>query len=332
MAVRVRYPFLGRRTKGFDIRSKWFTALYDEIRKRIPTEILKLYYLPPSAFAGPLYRLQMAMFERGRAITHIPSQLQSFLLRRRHSAPAVITCYDLSLPSALDRIPLADRVVVPARQVRDALIEAIRLPREPDVIPLAVPAVYRPGDVERGRDVILSVGTEQARKNMEGLFRIFAGVLRSTSATLVKVGARSDARPRLEALARDLGIADHVVWRDSVSEEDLIRLYRTAAVTVVPSFLEGFSMPCLEAMACGCPLVASTMSAIPETVGSGGLLVDPRDEEAWAEAILRVLGDPAEARDLSRRGIERARAFSAERSASQLIRLYEEVWADRGWG
>ena len=200
MDVRVRYPFLGRRTEGFDIRSKWFTALYDEVRTRIPTEILRLYYLRSYPFAGSLYRLQMTVFERGRAITHIPSQLQSFLLRR-HSAPTVITCYDLSLPSTLLRLPLADRVVVPARQVRDVLIEAIRLPCEPDVIPLAVPPTYHPAELERGRKVILSVGTEQARKNVEGLFRIFARVRRSAPATLVKVGVRSEARPRLEALA-----------------------------------------------------------------------------------------------------------------------------------
>ncbi len=331
MDVRVRYPFLGRRTQGFDIRAKWFTALYDVIRSRIRTEVLRLYYAGTSAVAERVYRLQLAAFERGRAVTHIPSQLQSFLLRRRHSVPTVVTCYDLSLPGTLTRLPFADRVVVPARQVHDALVEAVRLPREPDVVPLAVSAAYRPADVGRGRGVILSVGTEQPRKNVEGLFRIVARVRESMPVTLVKVGAPSDARPRLRKLATGLGIQDHIEWRDSVPDEELIQLYQTAAVTVVPSFLEGFSMPCLEAMACGCPLIASAMSAIPETVGSGGLLLDPRDEEAWADAILRVLTDPAFARDLSRRGIERSRAFSAERSASRLIQIYEEMWTDRGW-
>ena len=331
MDVRVRYPFLGRRTQGFDIRAKWFTALYDVIRSRIRTEVLRLYYVGTSPLFNPAYRLQMVVFEQGSAITHIPSQLQSFLLRRRHSAPTVITCYDLSLPETLTRLPLADRVVVPARQVRDALLEAVRLPREPDVVPLAVPAAYRPADVGRERGVILSVGTEQSRKNMEGLFRIVARVRQSMPVTLVKVGAPSDARPRLRKLAAELGIEDHLEWRDSVPEEELVQLYQTAAVAVVPSFLEGFSMPSLEAMACGCPLIASTMSAIPETVGAGGLLLDPHDEGAWADAILRVLTDSAFARELSRRGVERSKAFSAERSASRLIQIYEEMWTDRGW-
>ena len=130
-------------------------------------------------------------------------------------------------------------------------------------------------------------------------------------------------------LANELGISDHLVWRDFVSEDELLQLYHTSTVTVIPSFLEGFSMPCLEAMSCGCPLIASNLSAIPETVGAGGLTLDPKDEEAWADAILRVLRDPSVARDLSRRGIERSKAFSAEQSAARTLRVYEELSGQR---
>ena len=79
----------------------------------------------------------------------------------------------------------------------------------------------------------------------------------------------------------------------------------------------------------GCPLVASNLTAIPELVESGGLLLDPHDDEAWTNAILRILEDPAFAQALSRSGIERSKAFSAARSAEKVLRIYEEVWRDR---
>ena len=84
-------------------------------------------------------------------------------------------------------------------------------------------------------------------------------------------------------------------------------------------------MPCLEAMACGCPLVASNAAAIPEIVGDGGILLDPLDEESWAEAILKVHRDKRHAAGLSAKGLERARYFSPDKSARQWIHVYEEV-------
>ncbi len=289
-AVRVQYPIFGRRTAGFNARQKAITAIYDEVRKLVPTE----------------------------------------LLRRRPRTPTVISCYDIGRLETTDRLPLADRVICSTRQVKEEVAGVVKLPHEPHVVHLAVPPTYTPGQAPRRRDRILFVGTEQSRKNVEGLFRIFARVARELPVSLMKVGPPTANRPRLAALARELGIDDRVVWRDFVPETELLEMYRTAAVTVVPSFLEGFSMPCLEAMATGCPLVASNLSAIPEVVGSGGVLLDPRDEAAWAETILRVLHDPTYSSDLSRRGIERSRSFSAERSAREVVSIYEEVWADRG--
>jgi len=329
MPLRVQYPTLGRRTRSVDFRAKWFTAIYDEVRRRIPTEFLRLFYVPVSPRTYWIYRSQMALFERRDAITHVVSQMHSFLLRKHDVAPTMITCYDLYAAWTLRFLSRADRVVVPTNHIREALRKAVDLPRDPDVVPLAVPPAYHPGVVPRKSSQILFVGTEQSRKNVPGLFRIFARVLRETPATLVKVGAPSEERPRLRQLAHELGIHDAIVWMDSVPEEELLDLYRTSSLALVPSLVEGFSMPCLEAMSCGCPLVASTESAIPETVGKGGLLIDPTDDEAWARAILQILGDSNVARGLSERGIERSRDFSPRASAAKLLRIYEELWTER---
>ncbi|HYT00872.1 MAG TPA: glycosyltransferase family 1 protein [Thermoplasmata archaeon] len=325
MTLEVQYPIFGRRSGGVDVRAKWFSGWYEEIRRRIPTRFVRLFYLPTSRATHGIYRQQLRLLERPNAVTHIISNMQSFLLRKRHRCPTVITCFDLSVPWTMERLPLADRVIVTAQTLRSELEGMVRLEHDPEVVYLAVPSTYRPRDVPRVANQLLYVGTELPRKNAEGLLRIVARVARARPVTLMKVGASSASRPRLLALARELGIADRVRWRDFVSEPELIELYQTSCVTLVPSFIEGFSMPCLEAMSCGCPLVASSRSVLPEIVGSGGELVDPTDEDGWAETILRVLDDPHQASRLSRGGQERAKFFSASRSADQVVRVYEEV-------
>ena len=325
MTLRAQYPVTWVRGEAIDPRAKWFTAIYEEISKRIPTRLIRLIHVPKPSIGHPLGRLQMRMFERPGTVTHIPTNAYAYLLRGRSRNPTVISCYDLSLRWTIGPLHLADRVLVSARHVKEELETLTTLPREPEIVYLAVPPTYRASQVAREPNRILFVGTEQARKNVEGLFRIFARVSRERPATLVKIGKRRPERARLLALAHELGIEDRVIWRDFVGEEELVRLYQTSTLAVVPSFLEGFSMPCLEAMSTGCPLIASNLTAIPEIVADGGLLLDPRDEDAWVEAILRVLENPAFAEDLSRRGLERSRAFSARRSADQILRIYEEV-------
>lgn len=332
MALQAQYPVTLVRTGQIDPRAKWLTAIYDEIRQRIPTRLIPLFHPPIPAIGHLLCRLQMRIRERTDTITHIPTNMYAFLLRERPRCPTVISCYDIGARWTAMRLHLADRVLVSARQIKEELESVTKLPRDPEVVYLAVPPTYRPTDLPRKPNQILFVGTEQKRKNLEGLFRVLARVLRSHPATLVKVGGPSPERARLKRLAADLGIEKHIVWRDFVEEEELVSLYQTSTVHVVPSFLEGFSMPCLEAMATGCPLIASNLTAIPEVVGDGGLLLDARAEEAWADSILRIFQDPAFAHDLSRRGIERSRAFSARKSAEQTLRIYGEVWEEWGGG
>ncbi|HYM40180.1 MAG TPA: glycosyltransferase family 1 protein [Thermoplasmata archaeon] len=330
MPLRAQYPVTWVRAGQVDPRAKWFTAIYDEIRLHIPTHLIRLFYAPLPSLAPALCRLQMSVLERRDRITHIPTNAYHFLLRRRARCPTVISCYHVGPRKTMVPLELADRVLVSARQLIPGLEAFAKLPHPPEVVYLAVPPSYRPAEVPREPHQLLYVGTEQKRKNVEGLFRIFARVLKEHPATLVKIGKPGPERPRLSALARELGIQDHVVWRDYVPEEELVRLYQTSTLAVVPSFLEGFSMPCLEAMSTGCPLVASNLTAIPEIVGNGGLLISPNAEDEWADSILRILQEPAFARELAARGVQRSRDFSPQKSAEQTLRIYREVWQD--WG
>jgi glycosyltransferase involved in cell wall biosynthesis len=95
----------------------------------------------------------------------------------------------------------------------------------------------------------------------------------------------------------------------------------------MPSLDEGFGLPALEAMASGTPVVASNRGSLPEVVGDAGLLVDPEDREAIAEAVCRVLSDLSLRRTLKRKGRERAACFTWEATARRTLAVYEQIAA-----
>ena len=110
-----------------------------------------------------------------------------------------------------------------------------------------------------------------------------------------------------------------------VSDQDLVSFYNAADVFAFPSLYEGFGLPVLEAMACGTPVVASNAASLPEVVGDAGLLADPHSSEALAKTIASVLEDSELAAELSRRGLERARQFTWERTARGTLAVYHSL-------
>jgi glycosyltransferase involved in cell wall biosynthesis len=154
-------------------------------------------------------------------------------------------------------------------------------------------------------------------------------------AELVVIGRPQDDGPVRRALAT-LGLEAAVRFVSGVTDEAIVRLYAEAEVAVVPSLYEGFSLPAVEAMACGVPLVATTGGAIPEVVGRGGdtgVLVPPGDGGALAAALLDLLADPAARARIGAAGRERARArFTWRATAAATVAQYREVLAEHGAG
>jgi glycosyltransferase involved in cell wall biosynthesis len=107
-----------------------------------------------------------------------------------------------------------------------------------------------------------------------------------------------------------------------VTDEELADLYTAAGCFMFPSRYEGFGLPCLEAMACGCPVAAFRNSSVPEVVDEAGELVDDGDADALGQAAARMSAEPARWR---RRGLERAKAFSWRKTARATIAAYESL-------
>ncbi len=116
-----------------------------------------------------------------------------------------------------------------------------------------------------------------------------------------------------------LSLPEGVEWRGHVSLDELVGLYRTAAALVYPSLYEGFGIPCVEAMACGCPVAASNVASIPEVCGDAAVSFDPLDVESIAQGIRDVLDRPPAG------GLRRAALYTWERCAREHDAVYREL-------
>jgi glycosyltransferase involved in cell wall biosynthesis len=107
-----------------------------------------------------------------------------------------------------------------------------------------------------------------------------------------------------------------------INEEDLPSWYSAAEVFVYPSVYEGFGMPIIEAMACGCPVVVSDTSSLPEAVGNAGVLIPATDVNAWCNAIHNLLSAPSKLEELSRHSQAQAATFSWNKTARDTVSTY----------
>jgi glycosyltransferase involved in cell wall biosynthesis len=173
---------------------------------------------------------------------------------------------------------------------------------------------------ERGLEespIILHVGNDNWYKNFAGVLRAFA-VLAHPTARLVKVGEMGSEN---EALAKQLGISERIIQFQDQTDEELRLFYSCADIMVFPSLHEGFGWPPLEAMACGCPVVASNSASLPEVCGDAAILVNPTDAREMVTAIRRLLEDASLRRDCIRKGLLQSRRFRWRDTATGMLEL-----------
>jgi glycosyltransferase involved in cell wall biosynthesis len=177
---------------------------------------------------------------------------------------------------------------------------------------------------------VFHVSRFSGRKNPWTLLEAFARLVseRGASQKLVCAGGGWNEPEVLERV-RELGIADRFVAPGFVPEGDIVELMNAADAFIFPSLAEGFGMPNVEAMACGCPVVTTSGFAMREIVGDAALVVeDPLDSAALAEALHGVLSDERLRASLVERGFARLHLFSWEDAARKQIALYERLLGD----
>lgn len=247
--------------------------------------------------------------------------------------------YQAAIERALQRTAA---VIAPSSYVADEARRRWGWPEEKlHVIPMAADTRFAPAVDPRvipqsltqlgiTGPYIFNTGGFDARKNLPVLIGAFARFRQEISQPfqLVIAGAAHTTNrrvyPALQPEIDRLGLSEHILLTGFVSESVKVALYQHAAMYVTPSRSEGFGMTCLEAMACGTPVIAARRTSLPEVVGDAGLLVEP-DPETIAATMISLATDEAQ-RDLLRtRGPQRARQFSWRQTAAMTADVYRSV-------
>ncbi len=308
----------------------------------VPPQLLQALRVPVECTAG------------SHDLFHGPFDL---VPRTRRSA-RVVTIHDLAFLRAPEGLPAAwiadrQRTVPPSARRSHRIITVSEFSRRDIVERLSIPedrvvaihhgigTEFTPATdlaadharLERRYEIrpgfLLYLGTLQPNKNIEGLCAAFQ-ILRREGFTgqLVLAGAQGWLFDEMWARIIARGDDSGVLRTGFVDEDDIPRLYRSCQAFALVSFLEGFGIPVLEAMACGAPVVAADACSLPEVAGDAGILVDPRNAEAIAVG-LRAAVTPSAARSARiARGLAWAARFTWDRSAAAHARVYREAAAE----
>jgi glycosyltransferase involved in cell wall biosynthesis len=280
-------------------------------------------------------------------IVHLPNQnFARFALFIKN--PYIVTVHDLirfSLGFAQETITekillkldirgikRASHIIAVSQNTKDDLIKYLNIPDSKiSVIYNGVDhGIFKPYTVKMlDKPYILYVGSERPRKNLSRLFEAFAKLKGEfPELKLAKVGISGRSKEyRKETMRKlnSLGLTGDVIFVEYITELDLACYYSSAALLAYPSLYEGFGFPLLEAMACGCPVVTSNTSSLPEIVGEAGIMVNPYDTDSLAQAMRRVLTDDKLRDDMVRKGLEQAKRFSWEKAAGETLEVYNKV-------
>jgi len=232
---------------------------------------------------------------------------------------------------------VADAIIINSESLRSEIQQYLDV--DPGKLKLIHEAVdhdlFKPGDVAEARAQVASHGVTKPfvlfvsslwpYKNCEGLLRAWAlarGELGGRQLAVVGAPRYESYGDSLRSLAADLGIASDVVFVGKVPLEETVSFYRAADLFVYPSFNETFGLPILESMACGCPVVTSDISAMPETAGGAAILANPKEPAAIAKAIVEAIGPGQD--HLRELGLKRASQFTWAATAASTLDVYRE--------
>jgi glycosyltransferase involved in cell wall biosynthesis len=183
------------------------------------------------------------------------------------------------------------------------------------------------------RRLVVHLGGFSPHKNLGMLAEVFAGLARRPEfADVDLVFAGDDANEtfvteigRLRRQVADLGLEGRVVFTGFLPDEELVVLLNLATVLVLPSLNEGFGLPAMEAAACGCPVIATSVSPLPQILGNAARYVDPRQPRELARELSEVLSDPGTRRRMRAEGLLAAGRHDWRTPARQLAELLRRV-------
>lgn len=293
------------------------------------------------------YRLRNIASKGGFDVYH---ETGAFPFLKNSDLPTVMTIYDLSLVKfqhchPIDRVRnferhfynrthLVEHFITISEFVRQEIIETLHISHEKvTAIPLGVDNIFQKmpeskvSHYLKKRELpsryILTVGTHEPRKNIASLVRALASTREDH--VLVSIGWPGWLNTEFDQEIRRLKMEDRVICLGHVPDEELVLLYSGASLMVYPSLYEGFGLPILEAMACGCPVICSNTSSMPEVAGDAAILVSPEDEFALTEAIDNAMENKELSQQLIESGYSRAKKYSWNKTAQDTNTIFRQA-------
>lgn len=191
--------------------------------------------------------------------------------------------------------------------------------------------LFKPTKSVVSGEYFLFVGTIQPRKNLERLIKAYAQFLKqqgpSKQPELVLAGSKGWLADEIYALPARLGIKNQVKFLGYVPDEKLPALYSGAKAFLFPSLFEGFGLPILEAMACGCPVLTSNISSMPEVGGDAALYVDPYSVEDITRGIEKIMNQELRIKNI-KKGFEQVKKFSWEKCAKETLLVLKQTLSE----
>lgn len=330
--------------------SRYSQEIYENLKDKVEFNFINYKArenLILSIFFRHLYYPILIKRKIKQGITHITSQNQSHVLNWIKPKKTLITVHDLipyiiksdhdllttsDFRFCLRGIKKADKVIAISEFTKNDLIKHLKIPEDKiTVIYQGVNEQYKKLSNFKKPEFfaeknILFVGSEQKRKNLTTLIKAFYLVKKKISnVRLIKVGKPQHGnRKELINLIKQLNLQNDVIFVGYVKENDLPIYYNAADVFCFPSLYEGFGLPILEAMSCGCPVISSCLTSLPEVVGDAGILIEPT-EEKFAEKIEELLENEKLRNELAEKGIKRAKEFSWKKTAEETFKVYEQL-------
>jgi glycosyltransferase involved in cell wall biosynthesis len=234
--------------------------------------------------------------------------------------------YQWLMPKLVDRV---QHIIAVSHFTKQRLVERFAIkPEKVSVVWNGVDASFRPRplrEIEHTKKeagiqsprYVLSLGSLEPRKNLKRLLTAWERILPELPEDVELVVAGAKGASKVFAESKIDRIPGRVNFTGYIPQDHLPALYSGATALVYPSLYEGFGLPPLEAMACGCPVVTSNCTSLPEVVGDDAILVDPFDEESIAEGLFRIIVRPHLREQLSRRAFNRVEPMSWEASAAK---------------
>ncbi|MFH0957431.1 MAG: glycosyltransferase family 1 protein, partial [Pseudomonadota bacterium] len=174
----------------------------------------------------------------------------------------------------------------------------------------------------------LHVTNGKPYKNTPRVIQAFTKISDSSNLNLVIVGRRSAFTDSIKGLSKSTGLGKQIIFLGSIDDADIVALYKSATALIFPSLFEGFGLPVVEAMACGCPVVTSTRGSLAEISGNASLVVDPENVDEISKAMTTMEKDQFARSSFIDKGLERSKHFSWDKSAEEIVKVFKSAVPD----